>query len=1115
MKDMNCDLIKNDVEFASLENELNNILASFDTNLTSSKGGSNMTQVNKIEEIEDDVFHYESNKKINLNSTLKSKFETAKTEIEEEQEFEKFIIENDKIGIEKNFAKWFEDLNLTPALEETMEDVEIPKTSSADIFAFSADYLNKNNNSASNQPILQGTSPKLLVSTKTVLLQRNISTDSSKSTGNKVNLQQLRSKHKNILRNRKNIYRSAPTSPTLTKKYSTIPSKEEKQLELQSTNHRSLQRGNRSKNRSSSLNKQSSQENFLVNNQSDSTYNTLGLKASSMRSLQLGRTNRRTGGSSLSLISIDSENYEDELKDYRENARRGRKNDVKIAQLEKERLQNIVNMCASLMNGTELKDDENYIPDKNTTEFKKPTPPTKPARKSISKLDINFQNNHSVSMNTSNKPPISPNSAKFSNNFSASPVSSTNSQLRRLQSFEDEVIKDSSATSSIFVDGIHELGDANRVQKKTYQSPLNRRQADLDEILRLRDINTKNLKIIQNDILHKEEEISESVREKNMEKDLLTAELNTEHKLLQKEELNCEKIKDKIMYQAEKYHEQRAKQQEIVSKEKNRLLEIESNVSSIKKQIDKCPESTRGSMEEKLNQEEENFREKSTNFEDLEFQALEICSKLDESHQDQEQILMKEKKLLQDCINMRKKKIASYEEQLMTLDEQHKKEYRKLNIDRDSMISKFQEQQKESALLEDKYYQITGKFPSPRKLSSSSLLSFTNHPLDDAHSPKSPNQMPSSPNSSNQEVGNILSSPILSTRPNSKAMPQNKIVSSNVKPTLKSPASPKSSNGEEKINNNETPCSPNFSSGSNKYLNRRKVGKYPSNNLLNHAINLGVYNPENKTWNDCMSIGSMDSLETSLSSHYTSVNSANHMDSMEKVRQMEKLIADATMVKRKLLREVQENEASKVSSPQKAVNVMSSTRNLSSPTNSVRVTSPVKLRHQPSNNDIPTSSTSASKRQNRPMTRFLPVMTANFDLRKHIEQQGHQPHMCNNTIITTTSCKGYLTKMGGTIKTWKRRWFVFDRINKTMHYYKNKHETKLRGAIPFQQIEDVFFDHLKTAKNSPDAPNTFCIKCRSRQYFVVAPTSVSMRIWMDVIWTGAQGYTDYMKTLEN
>merc|ERR1712183_31747 len=615
-----------------------------DTNLTSSVKKNNITPFEKTEKIEDDVFNYDlvtdklftplwKASKTNLNSG--PKVETAKSEIKEELEFEKCILENDKIGIEKNFAKWFEDLNLNSALEGSMEDIEIPTTSSADIFACSADYLNKNNNSASSQQVLQATSPKLVISTKRVMLQRNISLESGKSTGNKVNLQHLRSKHKNILRNRKNNYRSAPTSPTTKKKYNTIPSKGEKPLELQSTitNHRSLQRGNRSTNRSSSLSKKNSHETFLSNNHSDSTYNTLGFKASSMRSLQLGGANRRSGGSNLSLISIDSENYEDELKDYRENARRGRKNDVKIAQLEKERLQNIVNMCASLMDNTELKDSE------NASEFKKPMPPAKPARKSISKLNINFgeanKNNHFISTNPSNKPPISPNSAKFTKNSSVSPVSSMNSQLRRLQSFEDEVIKDSVVTSSIFVDGIHEL-DAKGVQKKTYQSPLNRRQADIEEILRLRDENTKKLKSTQKDILQQEELISESVRENGMEKELLTAELNDEHKLLQKEELSCEKIKDKIMHQAEKYHEQRAKQQEIVSKEKNRLLEIESNVSSIKKQIDKCPESTRGSMEDKLNQEEETLREKTTNFEDLEFQALEICSKLDESHQDQE-----------------------------------------------------------------------------------------------------------------------------------------------------------------------------------------------------------------------------------------------------------------------------------------------------------------------------------------------------------------------------------------------------------------------------------------------------------------------------------------------
>jgi len=42
-------------------------------------------------------------------------------------------------------------------------------------------------------------------------------------------------------------------------------------------------------------------------------------------------------------------------------------------------------------------------------------------------------------------------------------------------------------------------------------------------------------------------------------------------------------------------------QQGFVEKEKHKLLELERKVNEIKKQIDKCPESMRGSMEEKLN----------------------------------------------------------------------------------------------------------------------------------------------------------------------------------------------------------------------------------------------------------------------------------------------------------------------------------------------------------------------------------------------------------------------------------------------------------------------------------------------------------------------------------
>lgn len=48
---------------------------------------------------------------------------------------------------------------------------------------------------------------------------------------------------------------------------------------------------------------------------------------------------------------------------------------------------------------------------------------------------------------------------------------------------------------------------------------------------------------------------------------------------------------------------------------------------------------------------------------------------------------------------------------------------------------------------------------------------------------------------------------------------------------------------------------------------------------------------------------------------------------------------------------------------------------------------------------------------------------------------------------------------------------------------------------------------------SPQSPNpalTFCVKTHDRLYYVVAPSAEAMRIWMDVIVTGAEGYTQFM-----
>lgn len=69
------------------------------------------------------------------------------------------------------------------------------------------------------------------------------------------------------------------------------------------------------------------------------------------------------------------------------------------------------------------------------------------------------------------------------------------------------------------------------------------------------------------------------------------------------------------------------------------------------------------------------------------------------------------------------------------------------------------------------------------------------------------------------------------------------------------------------------------------------------------------------------------------------------------------------------------------------------------------------------------------------MTRYLPQRKDDFDLHGHIEAAGHNPDNCYHLAITDKTCRGFLVKMGGKIKTWKKRWFVFDRNRKTLAYY--------------------------------------------------------------------------------
>ncbi|XP_032446232.1 pleckstrin homology-like domain family B member 1 isoform X7 [Xiphophorus hellerii] len=257
---------------------------------------------------------------------------------------------------------------------------------------------------------------------------------------------------------------------------------------------------------------------------------------------------------------------------------------------------------------------------------------------------------------------------------------------------------------------------------------------------------------------------------------------------------------------------------------------------------------------------------------------------------------------------------------------------------------------------------------------------------------------------------------------------------------------------------------------------------------------------------DTLSLESSDSMDTSVSTGNNSACSPDNMSSsvggvdVLKIEEMEKMLKEAQLEKARLIesrereslarRQMLEEERRRREEAEKRLQDETFHRQQ-------LVEKEVKMR-------------SKNFSQARPMTRYLPIRREEFDLRSHVESSGHSVETCYHVILTEKMCKGYLVKMGGKIKSWKKRWFVFDRLKRTFSYYVDKHETKLKGVIYFQAIEEVYYDHLRSATKSPNPSLTFCVKTHDRLYYVVAPSAEAMRIWMDVIVTGAEGYTQFM-----
>ncbi|XP_039515178.1 pleckstrin homology-like domain family B member 1 isoform X3 [Pimephales promelas] len=271
--------------------------------------------------------------------------------------------------------------------------------------------------------------------------------------------------------------------------------------------------------------------------------------------------------------------------------------------------------------------------------------------------------------------------------------------------------------------------------------------------------------------------------------------------------------------------------------------------------------------------------------------------------------------------------------------------------------------------------------------------------------------------------------------------------------------------------------------------------------MVHHSILHHQAPPAGESTYDTLSLESSDSVETSVSTGNNSACSpeSNGLAGL-RLEEMEKMLKEAQQEKARLVesreREVQARkqllEAERRRREEVERRLMDETAHRQR-----LVEEEVKMREKQCS-------------QARPMTRYLPIRKEEFDLRSHVESSGHCVDTCPFVIVTEKMCKGHLVKMGGKIKSWKKRWFVFDRLKRTFSYYIDKHETKLKGVIYFQAIEEVYYDHLRSATKSPNPSLTFCVKTHDRLYFMVAPSPEAMRIWMDVIVTGAEGYTQFM-----
>ncbi|XP_061660458.1 pleckstrin homology-like domain family B member 1 isoform X5 [Syngnathoides biaculeatus] len=599
-----------------------------------------------------------------------------------------------------------------------------------------------------------------------------------------------------------------------------------------------------------------------------------------------------------------------------------------------------------------------------------------------------------------------------------------------------------------------------------------------------------------------EQQLKETKQEVEMEQALLQAERQTEQEQAEAERELIAQLQLKLSQLNKSTQREKEKGRANVSAERKVLEKQRNEYNELKRQFDKCPLSLREQLQEQLSRKADALEAGTKQFEELEFCQLEEESSLEERKETQYSQFLQEQTEYHCSVARRKEKMATLDAQVKQLGLQATHECDRMAKERAAALQLLHKERERLCALENRYHTMTGgrNFPkcnSKMKESQPDLSRNAMPPINlerwyqdimAAGEPRScPPPLPVKSFSARRH-GQLLKSKSDGEVGHTASCPPESSVTTELHSTL---TRDKTSKGLQLMLREV----PNLLD-----LDSRKLGKDPSptlhHSILHHQCPPGI----NQAY-DTLSLESSDSLETSISTSNSACTpeSASGLET-QRLEEMEKMLKEAQQEKARIIehreREAQtrrhlleEERKRREEAERRLLDETAHRRRL--------VEEEVKMREK-------------HYSQARPMTRYLPNLKEEFDLRAHVESSGHSIDTCPFVILTEKMCKGHLVKMGGKIKSWKKRWFVFDRLKRNFCYYVDKHETKLKGLIYFQAIEEVYYDHLRIATKSPNPSLTFCVKTHDRLYYMVAPSPEAMRIWMDVIVTGAEGYTQFM-----